>query len=136
MLCCCDDLTWQAVSHGVCEEWFQRQLCGAGTPLQDSAVRWLLDLCVYVCSGNCFCGWLATWRAVQKDKKNALKKNEKVSKIEVLGGLGPPWVTMWGPRGVGVTFLTFFNGFWCHFGDPFGRQFCRFSHSGGERCTR
>ena len=32
-----------------------------------------------------------------------------MSKILVLGGLGPPWVTMWGPRGVGVTFFTFFK---------------------------
>ena len=46
-----------------------------------------------------------------KGSKNAIKNNEKVSKIEVLGGLGPPWVTMWGPRGVGVTFLTFLMDF-------------------------
>ena len=81
--------------------------------------------------------WMAgNMASCPKGSKNGIKKHAKVSKIEVLGGLGPPWVTMWGPRGVGVTFLTFFNGFWCHFGDPFGRQFCRFSHSGGERCTR
>ena len=71
--------------------------------------------------------WMAgNMASCPKGSNNGVKKYEKVTKIEVLGGLGPPWGTMWGPRGGGVTFDTFLNGFWSHFGDTFGGHFFRF----------
>ncbi len=80
-------------------------MCGALPPtLTGPAAEWYVF--VLEVQWHVFFGWLAAWRASQNDEETVSEIAKKRVKIDVLGGPGSPWGTMWGPRGGRVTFST------------------------------